>query len=338
MKPFYLRQPLPTDKVKLGQIKGVAYTGAPIAEHGMWENLIVDVATLSIAKQITPMFRDHSPALVAGQGEVTIEGSTVKIDGMISSKTAVGKEILDLAEDGFPWEMSLGVFNYELEEVTNEEVNGQMIEHGFVLRNGLLREVSIVALGADMATNAEFFSQKKGDSTMLTKEQYIKLACACGGHKDTTPDELEAKVKETKLMTEEQEQKIDELTSEIEAMKKQIADKQAEIDAMKEEDEEEERTEQVQSALDAKGIEFSADEIKSAVKSKDKTEMLLSLIEKMPSTSKKKVDPALLGKTNVGNKGDSSKKDEKAIRLEAQQLIKDGKAKDLMEAINMVEA
>jgi hypothetical protein len=62
-----------------------------------------------------------------------------------------------------PWQMSLGLYEYTFDEVPAGKrivVNGRDVSGpAYVLRNGLLREGSIVSLGADRNTSAAFFSQ-----------------------------------------------------------------------------------------------------------------------------------------------------------------------------------
>lgn len=338
MSAIFLRQTLDKDATLKGEIKGVAYSGSVIPFHGMYDNLVIDVATLSVAKEKTPILRDHNPSHVAGHGKVTIEGSVVNIEGSLSKKTAFGAEIISLAEDGLDWEMSLGVYNGEIEEIENTEVNGIMIEKGWALRNGLLREVSVVALGADMNTEAQIFKQLTGDEKpMFTKEQWINFACGCGGTKDTTPEELSEMVKATKLMSEEEKAKAEELAKEIEVLKEQIAAKQAEIDAIKEEEEIEEREEEINAAISAKGIEFSVEKIKESAKSKEVAALLLGLVEAMPKQAKK-ISAEFAQEVVVAELAPKvDAKSPEQISLAANALVKAGKAKDFMEALTILE-
>lgn len=331
---FYLHQKLAADTTPQGIIKGVAYSGGVIEEHGYIENLIIDVATLTIAKPKTPIFRDHMPSQVAGNGTVTISDNQVLIEGKLSQKSIYGKEIMELSSDGFEWELSIGIFGGEMIEITNEEINGVMIEHGYALKNGILREVSVVALGADMNTSAEMFSQKKGElKFMLTKEQWVKLACGCGGTEKTTPEELENKFAVD-------QEKIDALEKENDELKAKIAANEAAIAAEKEEEEVELRAKEISTALSEKGIEgFSEEEVKKASLAVESTNTLLSLIKVMPEAKKapKVIEQKFAAKESLSEGKVLSKDDHEAIRLQAEQLVKDGKAKDFLSAINLVE-
>ena len=332
-KVFYLSHKLETESIVKGELTGLAYSGSIIPYFQGYQNFIVDISTTTVAKAKTPLFRDHNPSLVVGHGKVTLSENDVQIVGKISKKTANGLEVIDLAEEGLEWEMSIGVFEGVVEEVINETINGVMVEHGWALRNGIIREVSVVALGADLNTNAQILSQVKGEHTMFTKEQWAKFACACGGSKDSTPEELQAKFEEQAAAVETVETdkaKIEELNAEIEKLKADILAKQEEINKIKADEEEEDRVEEIEVAMKAKGLQFSAEKIKAAAKSKESTEMLLSFIAEVKA-EEKKIDAKFSAKIDLGN--DEPKDGD--IRMSAEALLKSGKAKDKMEAILM---
>src|SRR5690606_10489872 len=110
-----------------------AYSGGVIKNHFPFQNLIIDLSTLSIAKSKTPLLRDHTQSQVAGIAEVKID-KNVSFSGRVFKKSVYGKEILDLSEEGFEWEMSLGVFDGSIEEFNDErEINGHKLNGGVVL-------------------------------------------------------------------------------------------------------------------------------------------------------------------------------------------------------------
>lgn len=345
-QPVYLTQKINLDPALKGVIKGVAYSGAAIPQWGPYSNLVVDLSSLKVAKAKTPMLRDHNPSQVAGHSKVTLSGNQLDIDGQLSLKTAHGQEITLLAEDGVEWELSLGVFEGRMEEVRDTEVNGVMYPFANVLRDGLLREVSVVIIGADVNTNATVLSHNQGDNKImkqLTPEQYVALACACGGSKDSSPEELTEKAKAAKLDAESDKAKVEELNSQIEALKSEIAAKQAELDKIKGAEDEAKREGDIQSAANAKNIKLSAEKIKDAAKTKEKTDVLLSVIADMEA--QKAIDPNMGKKLDLGGKGGGAAggdvklkaDDHEGIRLAARKLVEEGKAKDLMSALTMVK-
>lgn len=317
-----------------GKVKGIAYSGEIIKAHGPFANLVIDLATTTVAKKKTPLLRDHDMSAIAGYADVTIADNKISLVGTLSTKTPHGIEIKELAQEGFDWEMSIGLFDFDIQEVSNEKVNGNLLEKGIVFRNGVLREVSLLSLGADMGTSVEVFNYKEGDNKMLTKEQWIKLACGCGGSDTSKPEDLKAN--------------FDAKDDMIEALKKELADLKKVLADKEQKDKEEQevvdtklRADQINAALEKKSVKFSVEKIAEASKSVEATEMLLSYVEgitvEAPKKEEKKISAEFAVKTEVGTPVKSSGDPVKDLMLAAEKLVKDGTAKDLMEAYDLIE-
>lgn len=138
-----------------------AYTGAAVTVWG--GRMVVDLASLSIGPKRKPILLNHDPATIAGYSEEVVVGPDgIQITGRLSKTTAAGKEVTELADEGFPWQSSIGfrpgpieVFG-EGEKVTvnNREFTGPIA----VVRGGKLNESSFVPLGADSDTSAAVFA------------------------------------------------------------------------------------------------------------------------------------------------------------------------------------
>lgn len=336
MNVLHLKQSVSLEQVeglKKGEFKGVAYSGGVIEEHGFLQNLIIDLSTLKTAKKKTPVLRDHINSQVAGSGTVTIEDS-VTIEGKLNQKTQYGAEIVELAED-VDWEMSLGVYGGQLREFKNEKINGIEISNGVVLENGTIREVSFVVLGADMNTNAEVFSVKKleGEIMKLNENaEYIKLACACGGNKETTPEELAQKFAAS-------QEEIDAKQAEIDQLKSDLAKAQSDLEKMKEEEETSANATAIKAAAEEKGVKLSDESVKSAALSKEATEALINTFKSMEKMESK-VAPKFTAKVSLTSGDieiDGGSEDPAAIRLAAEKLVKEGKFPSFLKAIEFLQ-
>lgn len=333
---IYLRQSSsvtnlePVD-ISTGKFKGVAYSGQPIKQHGWISNLIIDLKTLSIAKKNTPVLRDHQFGQVVGRGEVSI-GENVTINGSLSSKTAHGIEVKDLADEGTDWEMSLGVYNGKMREFENETINGVHMTSGTVLENGIVREVSFTILGADMNTNAEVFNvQKKEilDMELNQHKSWAEFACGCGGTKETTPEELQKKFAESDQAVKDKEKELADLKAKIAVLEKEIADAKAASD-------EASRETEMKAAASEKNLKLSDESIKAASKTKEATDALLLAIKGMD-----KIVPAagkqFTEKVNAGGKANDQKvnaEDGKELFSAATKLVSEGKFKTFEEALD----
>lgn len=142
------------------RFSGELYTGAAVMG-----NVYVDLATLSVAPSV-PVLYQHDAARVVGLfGAIHNDQQALRVTGeLFSDADADARAIAAKARRGMRWQMSMGVFDYSCEDIPAGRafsVNGrEATGPAVVLRRGLLREGSIVALGADDATSATFFSTR----------------------------------------------------------------------------------------------------------------------------------------------------------------------------------
>src|SRR5690606_38107508 len=122
------------------------------------------------------------------------DSDKLTMKGKVSAKTVSGREILDLAEDGVDWELSVGVYDGMVEEDFSGEVNGYEVSNSAILRNGILREVSVVALGADSDTSTIIMSDKQ--ESRMNEKQYKALLSAAKLAENAEVDEVIEKVGE----------------------------------------------------------------------------------------------------------------------------------------------
>lgn len=311
-----------------GKASGVVYSGGIIKRHGPFENLIIDLSTTTIAKSKTPLLKDHLTSQVAGHGQLAIEDHKLVLkEGLLSKKTAAGIEIRDLAEEGFDWEMSMGIFGFTISDVLNETINGQFIEKGTVFRHGVVREASFVPLGADMNTSASVFNyqQKEENSMELTKEQWAEFACSCGGTKDSTKEDVKKKFADN-------EKKIKDLEDENKKLKAQFEVSQAEVEKVKVT----ERSTKIKEALSAKKITLSDEQVSTASKTEESTSAILAIIDgmKVEKQIEEKFSKTVTVSTETEEK---TKENPEEIRLKAEALVKEGKAADFLSALDMLE-
>lgn len=325
-KSFFLKSEVNSENVLKGNIEGIAYTGEPIPYFYGFENFIIDLESLRFAKKKVPLLRDHMTELVAGHSSVDLIDEGLSLKGVISKKTATGAEIIALSEDGFEWELSVGIYEGDVEENFSGIVNGREVENATVLRDGLLREVSIVALGADRHTSAKIFKQPSEEKAKMKK--VIKFL---GLSEDAKESEVIAKLEQTKEEAEEaikeKEETIENLEKVIDDLEETVEKLTEEIEEIKEEQEIEEREEEINAIVSEKGMTLSSEEVKKIAASKETAELFKSTIAALQVRSK--IDPKFTKKTEF--RGEESNK--KTLREQALTLVKEGKYKNYMDAI-----
>lgn len=167
-----------------GKFTATLYNGGAVFGGAVY----VDLATLTIEPSV-PVLADHDPAKVIGVFSAIVNsGQNLTANGVLFlDEDGQAQSIYKKSKRGMKWQTSMGVFDYSLEDFPDGktfQINGQTAQGpATVLRNGYLREGSIVALGADKTTSATFFhqrassapiSQKEG-ATMPTQEEFNEL-------------------------------------------------------------------------------------------------------------------------------------------------------------------
>jgi hypothetical protein len=153
----------------------VAHSGRVMLNHWLWGNLAIDLSGVSIGRKKKPALREHNSNRIVGwtEGINIDEKRGIVAEGIFSEKTEDGRQALELADEGFPWQASIYIPPLVIERVKDgetAEVNGQKLKGpGTIFRKSVLREVSFCALGADENTSASALKDK-GDNIDLDVE------------------------------------------------------------------------------------------------------------------------------------------------------------------------
>lgn len=139
------------------KVRGVAYSGGKMALPGWKHPVVVDLAGMEIPESV-PLLTNHENRTSARVGMVAarIEEGVLAIEGEIVSSNGQAAGILEQATAGADWQLSIGaeVKKSELVRAGTRVVNGQ--EHAAPFHHvteSVLREVSVVAVGADATTH-----------------------------------------------------------------------------------------------------------------------------------------------------------------------------------------
>lgn len=158
----------------------LAYGGGLMNPPG-WGPIVVDLAGMQLPPQI-PLLADHQSSIdgVVGHGAPTVKNGQLLVAGAIIAETGSARSILGLAKSGFTFQASIGVSVSGQRMVRANEsvsVNGRSISHdrNFTLVTaGILREVSITAIGADPTTTTSIAARGAVKGTAMTFEQWLQ--------------------------------------------------------------------------------------------------------------------------------------------------------------------
>jgi hypothetical protein len=142
------------------QVSGLAYTGVPMKLDGFAYPVVVDLESLKVPRQNLPILRNHDDDRIVGHS-TAVEASPqrLKFKGVLSGLPAHADEVKQTAAGGFPWQVSIGAAMPRKPEFVPEgesaTVNGRRWPGPLlVVRGASLRELSVLAMGADDNTQA----------------------------------------------------------------------------------------------------------------------------------------------------------------------------------------
>ena len=138
---------------------GVAYSGGSFRQWWSALPCYVDLSGMRMAEQVCLMYdHDYDPECRLGVIEAKNDGKTLTIDGEFDTGNPLAQSIIRSGKK-FNWQLSIGAENVKVERVdegTVETINGNTVNGpALVVRESILREVSIVAIGADAKTSME---------------------------------------------------------------------------------------------------------------------------------------------------------------------------------------
>ena len=158
------------------KVSGLAYSGGKMRLYGWTRPVIVDLSGMTVPDSV-PLLANHENHTLGRVGLVSakIEGGTLSIAGDIVAGGELAEAIVAQGKAGADWQLSIGaeVEAAELVQEGRRRVNGVEHEAPFYhITKSTLREVSVVAVGADRSTHMTVTAQLqlKGNSIMEPEE------------------------------------------------------------------------------------------------------------------------------------------------------------------------
>ena len=177
------------------KVVGVAYSGGKMSLPGWRHPVVVDLAGMEIPESV-PLLTNHENKTDSRIGLISaaVRNNALEITGEIVSDSRDAADIIAQGKAGADWQLSIGADVKECELVKgSREVNGQEVEGPFYhIKKSTLREVSVVAVGADahtnMKVNAKFNLVNQEGETMNNKSE-TKSVSAVSAPNDAVPPE-----------------------------------------------------------------------------------------------------------------------------------------------------
>ena len=189
------------------KVAGLAYGGGKMNLPGWKFPVVVDLAGMEIPDTV-PLLTNHENKTDSRVGMISasVKNNALEITGEIVSDSKDAHDIVAQSKAGADWQLSIGADVRECELVKgSREVNGQTIDGPFYhIQKSVLREVSVVAVGADASTKMRVTAQfnlinNKGE-VMTDENKNLKATGA--ENAELEKDERKAQPEEVKAKAE----------------------------------------------------------------------------------------------------------------------------------------
>ena len=177
------------------KVVGVAYSGGKMNLPGWRHPVVVDLAGMEIPESV-PLLTNHENKTDSRIGLISaaVRNNTLEITGEIVSDSRDATDIIAQGKAGADWQLSIGADVKECELVKgSREVNGQEVEGPFYhIKKSTLREVSVVAVGADAHTNMKVnakFNLVNQEGEAMNNKSETKSVSAVSTPNDAVPPE-----------------------------------------------------------------------------------------------------------------------------------------------------
>lgn len=177
------------------KVVGIAYSGGKMSLPGWRHPVVVDLAGMEIPESV-PLLTNHENKTDSRIGLISaaVRNNTLEITGEIVSDSKDAADIIAQGKAGADWQLSIGADVKECELVKgSREVNGQEVEGPFYhIKKSTLREVSVVAVGADAHTNMKVnakFNLVNQEGEAMNNKSETKSVSAVSAPNDAVPPE-----------------------------------------------------------------------------------------------------------------------------------------------------
>lgn len=147
------------DGEKPVKCEGVAYSGGSFRQWWSALPCYMDLSGMKLADQICLMYdHNYDPECRLGVLTVNNDGRKLSVEGEFDTGNELAQSIIRAGKK-FNWQLSIGAENGKVERIGEgavETINGNTVNGpALIVRESTLREVSIVAIGADAKTSVE---------------------------------------------------------------------------------------------------------------------------------------------------------------------------------------
>ena len=165
---------------KIRKFSILAYSGGLLRVDGFQHPVVVDLAGLQ-ANASVPIILDHTPSTETTLGQtsdIQNDGKRLVLAGQVTGQSQKVLAVIAQADAGYSWQASIGCAVEASEDVpagSRITVNGQtFVGPIIVARRTVLRETSVLPVGADASTQVNLAASAKSKGNNMTFEEWLK--------------------------------------------------------------------------------------------------------------------------------------------------------------------
>ena len=148
----------------------LAYSGSPVSRA--YGKAVFSISGIEHKAKVPILFNHDETRIVGYADSVDMTGDGLRLSGVLSEATPEGRQIAELADEGFPWEASIGIAVESWEDLDagdSRSINGLDVDGPVAIgtRSRLL-EVSFVTAGADKNTAAVVMGAVQKEEVSMT--------------------------------------------------------------------------------------------------------------------------------------------------------------------------
>ena len=156
----------------------VAYSGGSLRVDGFEFPVVVDLSGLE-ASGAVPIVLDHKPATdttIGQTSDIVNDGKRLMLAGAVTGTSQRVQAVLAQADAGYTWQASIGCSVTEQESIPDGAqiyINSRTFVGPIIIaRRSVLRETSVLPIGADSQTSVNLAASAKGSNNMPTFEEW----------------------------------------------------------------------------------------------------------------------------------------------------------------------
>ena len=159
----------------------LAYSGGKLAVDGFEFPVVIDLSGLSAGGNV-PIILDHTADVehtVGSTDSITNNGQTLVMAGVVTGSSPLVMQVLAQADSGHQWQASVGCSVEQSQDIPAGQVvvvNHQTFRGPIIVaRRSVLRETSILPIGADSSTQVNLAAKMKAATSSKEKSMTMTM-------------------------------------------------------------------------------------------------------------------------------------------------------------------